>query len=98
MTEVQDVSDRAAKPPVCPKCGKADHVQKMSAIPDWPAEYGPPSRPGWFDLLGVVLVAGGLTLALAVAFILLSLTGDLGVECIAFVAVPVIGLGFARLT
>jgi len=65
MTEADDTTDRAAELVACPKCGEVDLVQKISAIPDWPAEFGPPDRPGSFDSLGVVSLVGGLLLALA---------------------------------
>jgi hypothetical protein len=60
VTGAEDTTDRAARPVACPECGKADFVQKISAIPDWPAEYGPPDKPGWFDLLGVLSLVGAV--------------------------------------
>ena len=82
MTEAEDTAARAAELVACPKCGEVDLVQKISAIPDMPAEFGPPDRPGWFDLLGVVSVVGGLLLAVGLAYVLLSVGADLDFECI----------------
>jgi len=98
MTGAEDSTDRAAEPVACPECGEADLVQKISTIPDWPAEYGPPDRPGWFDLLGVVSVVSGLLLAVALAYLLLSVGAfDLGEELIFLVAFLPIGWGSRRL-
>jgi hypothetical protein len=66
MTGVQDTTRQAPEPPACPECGKTDHVQKISAIPDMPAEYGPPEEPSSSDPLGVALVLLGVASALAI--------------------------------
>ena len=97
MAEVDDTTDRAAEPVACPECGKVDLVQKISAIPDMPAEFGPPDRPSWFDLWGVVSVVGGLLLAVGLAYVLLSVGADLDFECILSVMLPPTLLGLARL-
>ncbi len=98
MTEAEDSTDRAAEPVACPECGEADLVQKIATIPDWPAEYGPPDRPSSLDSWGVVLVVGGLLLAVALACVLLSVGADLDAfEIVLWVAVLPIGWGLKRL-
>ena len=98
MTAAEDSTDRAAEPPVCPECGKADHVQKISAIPDMPAEFGPPDKPSRFDLLGVVTLVGSLLLGVALAYVFLSdrLLDEEACDCILLVTLVPIGWGFRR--
>lgn len=68
MTEVQDPTGQAAEPPACPQCGEADHVHRISAIPDMPAEYSPPRVPSSIDLAGAVVVALGIMCILVIPF------------------------------
>jgi hypothetical protein len=68
MTDAQTTTDRAAEPVACPECGEADLVQKISAIPDWPAEYGPPKEPRLIDRGVVVLLALGTVLIVLIPF------------------------------
>lgn len=75
MTEVQDATDRAAEPVVCPRCGKTDHVQKMSAIPDM-ASALPPPRPSFNRRPGVVLAGFGLLWLALLGCIGLALFAD----------------------
>jgi hypothetical protein len=100
MRKVDDTTARAAEPVACPECGEADLVQKISAIPDWPTEYGPPVRPSWFDLWGVVLLVGGLVLAVPVFVLPLPSDRTLDLDACVFalwVSFLPVGWGLRRL-
>jgi ribosomal protein L40E len=96
VTEVQETTRRAAQAAVCPQCGKVEHVQKISAIPDMPAEFAPPERPSWFDLLGVVSLVGGLLLFVALAYVFRSALDMDACLGILFVTFFPIAWGFSR--
>jgi hypothetical protein len=97
VTGAEDSTDGAARAVACPECGKADFVQKISAIPDWPAEYGPPDKPGWFDLLGVLSLVGAVLLALGLGYVLISVGAEMDVECLGYLILAPLLFGVGRL-